>query len=153
MRRDRTVVDDPSALGRLGLHGPDGGTGAKEGPREVHGDGRVPVLHGDLVHRGGGAEHAGVVEEHVHALPLPQRGGEKPFDVGGDGDIARDRERLAVAGRGLSERFFPPPRQDHPVALGQHEPGHCAADAGTGSGDNGDPSGGVVLAHEVLLDG
>jgi hypothetical protein len=153
VRGDRAIVDDPSALRILRLHGPDGGRGAQHGSGQVHRQGGIPVLQRNLVHAGRRAEHPGIVEQQVHPRPPLAGGLEKVLDVVGPGDVAGDRKGVRMAVRRLHQLLFAPPGEGNGIAVGQEKAGHGPADAGTRSGDHCDASRGLGMVQTLLLSG
>ena len=149
-RRDRAVVDDPTASRHLPLHQPERLLRAEERSGEVGVDDRPPLLDAELLERNRRGADARVVEEQVEpAVAVVDLGEERP-DRGRIGDVAGDRDG-AVPGRrgGGFERLEAPPREDdRPAVVGEGD-GDRGADAAAGSGDECDPRHGRA-AHCLL---
>src|SRR5262249_36758609 len=89
-RRDRAVVDYPSAARPLALHEPEGGLGTEERACQVRVDDRLPTLEGDLLQRHGWGADTGIVEEQVQAPKFLRNASKQSLNGSRFGHVRRD---------------------------------------------------------------
>ena len=141
VRRDRAVVDDAAALGRLRLHDLDRFLGAPEHRVQVDVDHRLPLLDGELLHRHRGKAHAGVVEEHIEPAPGVLHLGEDGAHVLRLGDVGRQHHGACLGarvGRRLLEQLGAASDERHVVGVFEQGERRRFADAGARARDERD---------------
>ncbi|MCY1179452.1 hypothetical protein D9M73_198550 [compost metagenome] len=141
MRRDRTVIDDASALWLLPAHQSEGTTGAEENAVEVGVDHVAPLLECQFIERHGRGVDPGIVEHHVEASVYLGDGCKQCIDTGRVTHISGDRQRFVSFAecqfdQGL-QRLRPTSGQYQGESVGHQSQGHGAADSATGAGDQG----------------
>ena len=130
MGRDRAIVDDPAAPGRLAAHEAKGGTGAEEHAGDVGAADLQPLIDRDFVNRGGGDRDASVVEQDIEAGKCSEGG----LDPGRVTNVAR-KDAGGVAGGGFPQRIGAAAKERNLPPGGKKGAGGGAADAGPGPGD------------------
>ena len=141
MRRQRTVVDDASALRVLMAHHAESFLQAKKGAVQVDIDRRLPFLIGQFVGRRGRRADAGIVEQHVETPENFLGLGEQRLHLRGIADVGRKYECLLASRRflgGAVEHFLAASGQHHRVARVEQGERHRLADAGACARDHGD---------------
>ena len=150
-------VDD-AAFGALQDHLAGGGLGAEEGSGEVNGDDFLPEVEGEI-DEGALEFDAGVVDEDVEFSESGNGLGDEVLDLGGVGDVGGDGDGAASEGLDLGECVVGAAGladvvDDYGGALTGECGGDGLADAGGGSGDDGDFSleGHVSLRRGLAAD-